>query len=99
MTLSEKARAVDAAIKESKLEYFSGIREDSKAYYFSFCGENGEPLYIDAICRVEKQTLKSTLIFPDNPLYFEKRRETEVPEERKEHFRELKIFDDEYMRA
>lgn len=91
--------AVDSALKASKeigIGHFCEFKEDDEAFYFTLCGQNGEPVFINGCCKVWKESLDSEIVSCYD-IDFERMSPVQIPEERKTVFRELKIFDDEFL--
>lgn len=92
--------AVDSALKASKrigIECFCEINEDNEAYYFTLCGQSGEPVFINGCCKVWKESLNGDIVSCYN-MDFKKLSPVQIPGERKNVFRKLKIFDDEFLK-
>lgn len=84
MTLSEKTTAaIDAALQFLGLNKLRSAYEDVNAYYFTGCGNNGETIYAEVTCRVDKATLECS-IDKTPPTEFAKKKAIIMPKERED---------------
>ena len=65
----ELENAIDKALEMLGLNKICKAVEDSKAYYFTGCGDNGETIFGCATCKVEKRTLACSACYHDDPCW------------------------------
>lgn len=90
---SQIETAVDKALETLKLKRLCRAVEDDKSFYFTGCGDNGEPIFGSATCRVNKKTMECAPVYHDDPCWKTKKNDVAIPSSRKEVFIERKEYD------
>lgn len=75
--------AIDTALQFLGLNKLCRAVEDVQAWYFTGCGDNGEPLFTEAACRVDKKTLECTRAPHGDPCWATPKKPVEIPAERR----------------
>ncbi len=76
-------KAIDIALKTLELNKLCRAVEDDEAYYFTGCGDNGEPIFGCACCQVEKKSLRCTVFYHDDPDWETPKTAVSIPHSRK----------------
>lgn len=73
----ELAAKVALDVLRVKKIFWAG--EDDEYYFFSGCGDHGEPLIADCSCCVSKKDLKGRGCYYDDPLWSTPKRKIDLP--------------------
>ena len=85
MTSSNKiTEAIDAALKFLGYSRLRSAYEDEDSYFFTACYDDGETIFGEAMCRVDKKTLECSICPRTDPKHYSYKKKLEVPKERQE---------------
>ena len=79
MTSMKLEAAAKEALKTMKVNKIFRILEDDEYFYFSGCGDHGEPLMADCGCCVRKSDLYSRECYFDDPLWNTPKKVVDLP--------------------
>ena len=82
--------AIDIALETLELNKLCRAVEDDEAYYFTGCGDNGEPIFAATTVRVYKDTLKCEPCYYTDKCWNSPKSEVAIPKERQSVFIERK---------
>lgn len=90
---SQIESAIDKALETLKLNRLCRAVEDEEAFYFTGCGDNGEPIFGAATCCVFKNTMECEPVYHDNPCWGTPKKTAKIPDTRKTVFVERREVD------
>lgn len=86
MTSYSVIDAIDTALVFLGLNRLRCGYEDTESYYFTGCGDNGETIYANATCRVDKKTLSCDIYASTDFRMFTRKKIVQIPKERENVF-------------
>lgn len=90
MTSYDTTKAIDKALQTLGLNKLCYAVEDTEAYYFTGCGDNGDPIFGGGSCKVFKGSFNSEFCYHDDPCWETPKTKVQIPDDRKEVFIEQK---------